>query len=348
MEPAYIPPVPGDVVKYLKQDSPFRKRHGTIRAFIAERDGESIGRIAAIANRSHNNYYGDRVGFFGFFDCENNPETSRALFAEAEKFLKGEGLTHVRGPYNPSINEECGLLVDSFEFPAFVGMPWNPPYYEKLILDVGFQVVRKLYAYLLSIAVPMPPRVERITHRISQRGGWKFRSINLRKLKEELTIIHRLYNLTLDRNWGFVPIALEDLQATAQGLQLIADPQIINFAEKNDEPIGFAVSFPNINDLLAKTKKTPAGFLRLLHLFWLIKTQRPKRLRLAILGVIPSYRARGVDAWLFYEQLARAKKMGYETAELSWIEESNLEIIRSIEVMGGEKYRTYHLYEKLL
>ncbi len=348
MESAYIPPLPGDVVKYLNKGSSFQKLHGKICAFIAQRDGVPIGRIAAIVNRSHNNYYGDRVGFFGFFDCENNSETARALFAEAEKFLKGEGLTHVRGPYNPSVNEECGLLMDSFELPPFVGMPWNPAYYEKLILDAGFKVVRKLYAYLLSILVPMPPRVERITQRIIQRGGWTFRSINLRKLKEELAIIHRLYNVTLDRNWGFVPIALEDLQASAQALKLIADPQIINFAEKNGEPVGFAVSFPNINELLAKTKKTPAGFLRLLHLLWLIKTQRPKQIRLAILGVTPAYRDRGINAWLFYEQLARAKKMGYATAELSWIEESNWEIMRSIEVMGGQKYRTYHLYEKIL
>ncbi len=305
------------------------------------------GRIAAIINHSHNRYYGDRVGFFGFFDCENNLETSRALFAETEKFLKEESLTHIRGPYNPSVNDECGLLTDSFHLPSYIGMPWNPEYYEKLILDAGLISVRKLYAYLLSMAVPMPERVTRITQRITRQSGWILRSINMRKLKEELATIHRLYNVTLNRNWGFVPIALEDLLAAADGLKMAANPDIINFAEKDGESAGFSVCLPNLNELLAKTKKTPPGILRLLHLFWLIKTQRPKGCRLAILGVSPTYRDRGISAWLFHEQLARTKKH-YETAELSWIEESNQEIIRNIEMMGGKKYRTYQIYEKML
>ncbi|PWU09724.1 MAG: hypothetical protein C5B47_03025 [Verrucomicrobia bacterium] len=348
MEPAYIPPAPGAVVKFLKKDSSFQKLHGEIRSFIAHRNGVPAGRIAGIVNRSHNNYYGDKVGFFGFFACEENLETSRALFAEVEKFLKEKGLTHIRGPYNPSVNEECGLLVDSFQCAPFIGMPWNPSYYEKLVLDNGFQVVRRLYAYLLSTSVPMPKRVERVTQRIARRGSWTIRPMNLSKLKEEIAIIHRLYNETLNRNWGFVPIALEDLETATQELKLIADPQIINFVEKDGEPVGFAVCFPNINDLLAKTKKTPAGILRSLHLLGLIKTQRPKHSRLAILGVAPAYRDRGINAWLFYEQLMRAKKGGYESTELSWIEENNQEIIRGIELMGGKKYRTYHLYEKML
>lgn len=306
-----------------------------------------MGRIAAIVNRSHNRYYGDKVGFFGFFHCENNVETSRALFIEVENFLKTKGLTAIRGPYNPSVNEECGLLTDSFELPPFIGMPWNPSYYESLVLDANFVSVRKLYAYLLSIATPLPARVTRIAHRIAAAKGWKFRSMNMRKLEEELPLIQRLYNVTLDRNWGFVPVLAEDLLAAAKGLKRVADPEMIHFAEKNGEPAGFAMCLPNLNQLLAKTKKTPPGILRLLHLFWLIRTQRPNQCRLAILGVVPTYRARGINAWLFYEQLSRAKGR-YQTGELSWIEESNQEIIENIEMMGGTKYRTYHLYEKLV
>ena len=132
-DPAFVPPFPGSVAKYLSPKSAFHIRHGEITGFVAIRAGRPVGRIAAIINRSHNERYSDKTGFFGFFECENDPATGDALFREAGEVLRAAGMDHVRGPYNPSINDECGLLADRFDLPPVIGLTWNPEYYLSLV-----------------------------------------------------------------------------------------------------------------------------------------------------------------------------------------------------------------------
>lgn len=343
---SYTPPFPGSVVKHLKSNSAYQRQHGPITAFLAWRNGQPVGRIAAIINRTHNAYHHDKVGFFGFFACEDNPETATALFQAAEQCLKEQGCEVMRGPYNPSINEDCGLLTSGFPGAPFISMPWNPPYYVRLLEHSGLVSVRELCACLIPLRASIPDRVERIMQRQLKRQEWRVRPIDLSNLDEEMKILHRLYNTTLDRNWGFVPISYEDLMESAADLKAMANPEVIIIAEKDGVPAGFALSLPNINQHLYRTRNTP-HWLRLPHLLWLLKTERLINCRLAILGVAPEYRDRGISAMLFYEQFKRTQRF-YEYAEISWIEANNEEILRNIEMMHGKKYRSYEIYEKPL
>lgn len=346
-EPAFCPPFPGSIAKFLKPDSAFHSRHGEIIPMLARRNGKVVGRIAAIINRTHNTYYKDKTGFFGFFDCEDDPATALALFAAAEAVLKERGMESSRGPYNPSINDECGLLVENNETTPYIGLPWNPAYYRNLVEGSGYQSVRELYGLDLPLhRLPPPPRLEKIVARIAKRSKIKLRPIKLDAIESEMEIIHEVYNNTLERNWGFVPIALDELLVAAEDMRQIADPSTILIAEMDGQNAGVALTLPNINELLLKTKRTPR-LLRLLHAGLLIKTRRMTTCRQIVYGISPRFRDKGLHGWLLYEQFMCAK-VRFHDAELGWVEESNTEILEHCQMLGATKHRTWKIYEKSL
>lgn len=347
-DPAFIPPFPGSIAKYLSAKSPFNRLYGKIFPFVAFRDGRPVGRIAAIVNRAHNERYGDKTGFFGFFECEENPETAHALFEEAVKVLRSEGLESIRGPYNPSINDECGLLTKGFEFPPCIGLTWNPEYYQSLIESHGFQRVNRSFGFLLPLSQLEPPeRLKRIVDRVAKRSKAKLRPINLKKIEKELEIVHEVYNATLERNWGFIPITMDDLLGAADDMKAFADPGMILIAEIDGENAGVALSLPNFNEILGMTKNTPR-WLRLLHIVWLMKTHRINWARQVVYGISPRFRDKsGLHAWLLLEQFVCAKAR-FDNATLGWIEETNTEILENSRLVGGVPQTEWSIYEKPL
>lgn len=346
--PAFIPPFPGSVAKYLKPGSPFQRVHGKIFPFVATRYGRPVGRIAAVIYQSHNDRYHDTVGFFGWFDCENNPETARALFEKAAAVLKENGRTSMRGPYSPSINDECGLLVwDAANRGPCIGLTWNPPYYESLVLAAGLEPVRDLHGYDLPMErLEVPDRLQRLSERAEKRAKLRLRPINLKKLEKELEIVHEVYNDTLGRNWGFVPISMDDLLGAADDMRSFADPDIILIAEKDGEPAGVALTLPDFNQILAGLQRVP-HWLRLPVILWRMKTRKITACRQMVYGVIPKFRDHGLHAWLLREQFSEAKKR-YPLAELGWMEENNTQILAACTLVGGFHQRTWRIFEKPL
>lgn len=347
-DPAFIPPFPGNVAKYLTEKSPFNRLYGEIIPFIAYRDGKPVGRIAAIINRAHNERYQDKTGFFGFFDCANDPEISHALFEKAAETLRAKGKTSIRGPYNPSINDECGLLAQGFDVPPCIGLTWNPSYYPSLVEKEGMACVCTSFGYLLPLeGIEPAPRLKPIVERTAKRSNVKLRPIKLNDLPEELKIVHEVYNATLERNWGFVPITMDDLLGAANDLKATADPEMILIAEMNGENAGVALSLPNFNEILAKSKNTP-HWLRLLHIVWLMKTYRIQEARQVVYGISPRYRDKGgLHAWLLFEQFTKAAEK-FHHASLGWIQESNKEIIDNAVMLGAIQRQKWKIYEKAI
>lgn len=331
-------------MKLIDTTGSFCKQHGFIIPLIAFKNGQPVGRIAAIVNYSHNNYNKDKVGFFGFFDFINDPAVAKALVEAAIEILKKEGMTLIRGPYNPSINDDCGLLTEGFDTPSFISMPWNPSYYEDLYRQAGLVPVRTLYSWMIPLHQETPERVNKIVRRLQKRNNVSIRSIDMKNLKKEMEVIHRLYNRTLDRNWGFYPMSLNDLLHAADDLKAIADPSLILFACANGRDVAFSLSLPNMNELFhaARGRK---GILRFLEMVLRIQFQRPKDARLCVLGVDPEYRDKGLSALLFYEAYVRTKAK-YQRSEVSWVEANNTEILEGAELMNGHRNKTYQIYEK--
>ena len=343
-DPAFTPPFPGSVVGLIGPKSVFRKKHGEITPLIAYRDGKPVGRIAAIVNRSHNAYSKDSVGFFGFFDSIDDGAVARALFEAAAAILREKGLTSMRGPYNPSINDDCGVLLEGCARPSFVSMPWNPPYYRGLCESAGLGLVRTLYAWDIPLQRPTPERVNRIVDRIKRRNSVTIRPIDMKNLGRDLEIIHRLYNQTLDRNWGFYPIALEDLLHAADDLKAIADPDIILFVCADGREVGYTLALPNVNEVFHAARRR-RGLLRFLEMALRLKFQKITSQRLCVLGVEPAYRDKGLSALLFFEAFRSARER-FQVSEVSWVEANNEEILEGAALMGGHRSRTYGMFEK--
>jgi GNAT superfamily N-acetyltransferase len=342
-DPYFVPPFPGSIVKLFGAKAPFQ-RHGEMVPLIALKDGQAVGRIAAIVHRSHNEFHHDQVGFFGFFDCIDDADVATALLDRAKSELKKRGLNVVRGPYNPTSNDDFGLLTEGFDSSPFVMMPYNPSYYVGLYDKIGLKSVKNFFAFYIASSKQPPERIAKIVERVKRSTGITIRNIDMSRLGEELKIIKELYNVTLDRNWGFVPITMEDLEFAAEDLKAIVDPSMVLIAEKDGKAAGYSMTIPNINELLWKVRKLPP-LLRIIKFVFLLKTKHPREARLAALGIAPEFRNKGIPAVFYYETLIRGKR-NYVGGELSWVEENNVEIMKSIEVMGGEKYKTYRIYEQ--
>lgn len=324
---------------------PFHE-HSKLQLFLAVDDGEIIGRIAAIQNNIHNHTYNLTDGFFGFFDCINDQETADLLISAAERWVSENGLTSLVGPVNFSTNEICALLIEGFDGPPVVMMPYNPPYYLQLLENAGFAKKVDLRAYKFT-AGTYDDRVLRLTSAIRerlQRNRITIRKIDMKNFKAETKALREVYNKAWDQNLGFVPMTEKEFDYLAKDLKLIMDPDFCLVAEQDGKLVAFSLSIPNINQILIKIKRGrlfPFGLLKLL----LLKRQI-KGVRLMALGVIDGYRKMGIEACL-YGLTTRAfqdKKMEY--AEVSWTLEHNDLINKPIEQMNGIAYRKYRILEK--
>jgi hypothetical protein len=341
---AFVPPFPGSVKKFLNPAGAFFQRHGPIRGFLAYKNGQLVGRLAAIVNRTHNIYHQDRTGFFGFPAFVEDVEVPGALFDAAAAWLRDQGCDTMRGPYNPTINDDCGLLLDAEDLPPIIGTTWNPLHMVRSVESCGFVKVREMRALLLDMQLGEPERVKRIRERIVRRNALTLRHIRMNHLREEVGVLGRLYNQTLDRNWGFVPVSYLDFLDAARDFKAIADPRLILIAESRGIPAAFVITFPDFHEVLLAARKWPRA-LRLPAILAGMKTHRIQRGRLAVLGVAPAFRDRGITGWLFGEQQRRTSAR-FKYVEISWVEANNTEILENSELMGCVPYRSFGIFEK--
>lgn len=338
----WVPPLWMDRRKLMdKKKNPFYQ-HADAEFFIAERDGAMVGRIAAIVNHNHNKEHNENVGFFGFFECINDQNVANALFDTVKSYLKHKGMTGIRGPANPSVNDEYGLLVDGFDVTPTLLMPYNPEYYGKLIEAYGFKKSKDLFAYFLSQDTVYSEKLERVNNLVKERNKLTFRSLDMKKFDQDVGLIKELYNKAWEKNWGAVPMTGAEIDALAADLKPVVVPDLIIFAEAKGKPIGFALSMPDINIPLKYNKKGRLipGFVRLF-----LHKKEINIVRIIALGVLPEYASTGAAGVLFYETAVRAKKLGYQYGEASWVLEDNVRMVKAAQMMNGTISKRYRLYE---
>lgn len=346
--PGFVPPLRVDE-RFLgnRRANPFFA-HAEVAHFLARRGGRVVGRIAAIENRRHNEVHGERVGFFGRFDVEPDPEAAAALVEAARAWVAARGLTHLRGPVSYSSNESIGVLVEGFPRPPAVGMPWNRDDYDALLLGAGLSKAKDLLAYWVRSDVPLPERVVRIAARTLDRQGYRVRPLDLSRWDEELDRLLDLYNRCWERNWGFVPMTEAEFRHAAKALKFIVDPRIFLFVERagsgaGGEAVGFVGAVPDVNEILHDLdgRLFPFGLVKLLR-----RRRRITGSRVMLLGVAPEVRGRGLDAALMVEVFRRAGEAGYRGGEGSWILEDNLRMRKDLEALGATITARYRVYER--
>ena len=355
-DPYWVPPLISERVEFLdKERHPFH-RHSQVEFFMARRDGKPVGTIAAILNNRHNEFQGEQVGFFGFFEALQDREAAEALLETASNWVRERGMTAIRGPANFSTNEEVGLLVDGWDGPPVVMMTYNPRYYVDFIEGAGFHKAMDLVAYILDLTQfgphgeNLPPKLLRVTQKVQERGGFTVRKAQMRHFDEEVARFKQIYNSAWVKNWGFVPLTDTEIEHIAVGLKQIVDPDVIWFAEKDGEPIGAMLPLPDLNQALIRAYPRPGvpEWWTTAKLLWYWKVRRcVDTIRGFAGGVLEPYRGRGVEGVLFVK-MAEVALRKYRRAEISWILENNVMMRRTAEMLGGQVYRTYRIYEKEL
>lgn len=336
----YIPQLTMDMKTHFGKKNPFLKQ-ADVKFFLALKDGKVAGRIASIINPDHIKIHDEKAGFFGFFECINDRAVSDALLNKVCDELKSQGMEIMRGPMNFSTNEECGFLIEGFDVSPMLMMPYNPPYYNDLMADFGMLKSKDLHAYIYDTQEELPEKVLRVAA-LAERKGITVRPIDKRNFMADMKIFQDIYNSAWRNNWGFIPLADDEVLYSSKRLKPIAVPELTLIAEKNGEPVGFLGLIPDYNFVLRKMKGrlNPVTILKALYY-----SKKITDLRLLLYGIKPEYRNRGVDALLFKEGHKNIIKGGYKRIEFSWILEDNIQVIRICEMFSARLYKRYRIYE---
>jgi GNAT superfamily N-acetyltransferase len=347
-DPLWVPPLRRDMEALLSRTkNPFFE-HAEAEYFIAERDGQVVGRIAAISNQLHNEIHGDRVGFFGFFESIDDQSVADLLFSAAAEWCRKRGHDVLRGPTSFSVNDECGLLVDGFETPPALMMPHNPRYYIPLLENAGFSKAKDLWVYQGGSEegyVPVPERLARATELIRQRQGITIRPLNMKDFEAEVERIKELYNSAWEKNWGFVPMTDHEIDHLAEQFKPVVIPELVPMAEKDGKLIGFGIALPDLN-VVFRTNRSGRLFPMILKLLWMLKTKRIRRARILLLGVVAAHQGKGIDAMLYHWIWTRSGERGIYWGEAGWILEDNPAMNAGLEKMTFRVYKTYRLYDR--
>jgi len=344
----WVPPLLIDEKeKFNKDKYPFFE-HSEADFFIAQKNGQVLGRIAAIKNNNHLETYDDNLGFFGFFECINDHNVAAALFSQAEDWLKKRGLKAIRGPENYTQNDEIGMLIDSFDSPPTIMMTYNPEYYLDLITEYGFSKEKDVLAYAIYNAENIPERLARNIRIVEKRYDFTIRQFDKNNFERDASKIVSVYNKAWSKNWGAVKLTDSELEHLKEQLKPILVPEMVFIAESDNKTVGVSLTIPDVNRVLKDLngRLLPTGILKLL---WQKFTnwKDVNFARVLILGVLEEYRHMGIDLAFYYYTFKNGIELGFNSGEMSWILEDNYPMRNALERLPNcHPYKTYRLYQK--
>jgi GNAT superfamily N-acetyltransferase len=343
-DPVWVPPLRLEQRQRVDPKRNPMLRHCTCELFLARRAGEAVGRVAAFVDHLAIAHWQQPIGLFGSYECVDDAGVSAALLGAAREWLRGRGMSTMRGPWSFA-SQEWGLVVDGFTPPPVLMAPYNPPFYNAQLLDFGMAKAKDLLAFIADTGAGyrIPERYITLTDRVQQRYGVRVRSIDMRRLEAEVAIIVDLANRSIAENWGFYPATAEEGKAMARDLRPVVDPELVMIAEDGQGvPIAFAITLPDLNVLLRGLggRLLPFGWLRLL-----LGRKRLRQYRMWAIGVVPEYQGRAVDALLYRRLHEVLTPRGAVRLEANYVLEDNAPMINAMENLGLEELRRYRVYE---
>ena len=344
--PHWVPPLKKEVRRMLDPGShPFWEFSERI-LFLARRGKKTVGRIAGIIDRHHNAFHDEQMGIWGFFECADDPEAASSLFSSVETWVRHKGMTFVRGPLNPSINYEAGLLIDGFDSPPALMMTYNPPYYPRLIEACGFSREKDLFSFMIDGAYRLPEWLESLAERLARKKGIHIRPFRLKDPVPELALVREIFNDCWSGNWGYVPLSDHEIQAIGNSMVAIADPDLAFFIYYEDDPAGVCVILPDINPLLKRLN----GHIGLSGVLKSLLYQREiTGLRALLFGIKEKYRQLGLPLLAIRHLYEVVRKKGtYRSLELGWTLEDNESVNSLLADAGARIHKKYCLYGKAL
>lgn len=345
-DPLWVPPLLFDLKRQLNKNiNPFFN-DAEAKYWIATDENRCIGRIAAIVNHQHNNFYKERTGFFGFFECIDDKAVAAALLDIAHQWLKEKGMEQVRGPVNLSLNNECGFLIDGYNRPPVLQMNYNKSYYPVMLQHYGYEKEHDLLAFYITDAIlsdhKLMDRLKRISEMVIRKENIRFRNIDPGKLGSEIEKIRILFNDYMSNNWGFLPMTEEECSFMAKSLKPVLVKQLAIFAEADGQAIGSSLAMPDLNYVVRKMngRLFPFGIFKYLYY-----KRKISDIRVMLMGINERYRRKGLEAVFIYKTIMEGYKRKITGAELSWISEDNHVLINELTKMNAHLYKRYRIYQ---
>ena len=349
-DPTWVPPLLMERREALDPaKNPFLRR-ASVRYWLARRDGRVVGRISAQMDPFVAKLRGPGEGHFGMIAAEDDPGVFAALTGAAEDWLRAEGATVVYGPFNLSINEETGLLVEGRETPPMMMMGHDPAYVDARLAEQGYEKARDLHAILWRTGEPLPAMLKALERR-PLPPGVTVRPVRMKDYEREVRTLVDIFNDAWSENWGFVPLSEDEAAHMAKQLRPLIVPDLVWFAELDGKPIAFLVCLPNINEAIADLngRLLPFGWAKLL---WRLKVRGVKSVRVPLMGVRKeaqkSMLGPMIVGRIMHNLYRVVAERGIERLEMSWILEDNIPMLRLGKQMGGQRYKTYRMYRKAL
>jgi GNAT superfamily N-acetyltransferase len=349
--PQWVAPLVFERMEFLNRKKNPYFEHAEAEYFIAERDGEAVGRITAQVDHRWDEFQGGSDAMFGFFETAEDPEVARALIDAATEWAASKGRGRILGPMDFTTNDEIGILIEGYERRPMILEPWHPPYYRELIEAGGFEKAMDVLMWELQFGdLKEGERFDPAIHAAAEKAlgdeGIAIRNMDKGDMAGEVRRFMDVYNEAWGDNWGFVPITDAEVEFQAKNLKQVLDEDWAYIAEKDGEAVGAALTLPDINQVMAKLngRLLPFGWAR-----FLLGKRKIDQLRVFALGVKHAYRHTGVAAGLYLKHLETAARPGtIGGGEMGWILETNGPMNRAMEGMGGKVVKRYRVYERSL
>lgn len=347
-DPMWVPPLRLERRWHFSKSNPFFE-HGEWQAWIAYRNNQPVGRISAQIDQLHRQRYGADTGHFGLLESVNDKEVFAKLLQTAEKWLAERGTKHVSGPYNFSINQECGVLVSGFDTPPMVMMPHSPKWYGQLLEEQGYYPLKDLLAYLMKVDMEVPKIVRNLMGKFSER--LRIRVLRRNQLKVEMEIIRSIFNDAWSDNWGFIPFTEAEFSELGSTFRFLLRDEYFQIVEVDGVPAAFMVALPNLNEIFAKLNGNlfPFGWFQLIKQ---VKFGRFRTGRIPLMGVRKQFRNTPLGATIAFMMVAAIRQLGlsrgFREVEVSWILEDNKSMRGIIEMAGNREYKRYRIFGKTL
>jgi hypothetical protein len=347
-DPMWVPPLRLERRCHFSKSNPFFE-HGEWQAWIAYRNNQPVGRISAQIDQLHRQRYGADTGHFGLLESVNDKEVFAELIQTAEKWLAERGTKHVSGPYNFSINQECGVLVSGFDTPPMVMMPHSPKWYGQLLEEQGYYPLKDMFAYLMQVDMEVPKIVRNLMGKFSER--LRIRVLRRNQLKVEMEIIRSIFNDAWSDNWGFIPFTEAEFSELGSTFRFLLKDEYFQIVEVDGVPAAFMVALPNLNEIFSKLNGNlfPFGWFQLIKQ---VKFGRFRTGRIPLMGVRKQFRNTPLGATIAFMMVAAIRKFGisrgFREIEMSWILEDNKSMRRIIEMAGNREYKRYRIFGKTL
>lgn len=343
-DPYWVAPLLADQRKILDKARGTFFTFGQAELFLAFADKRPVGRISAHVDFQYEKYRDERSGRFGFFECVDDQVIAEALCSHAEDWLRAKGKKRIEGPYNFTLYDASGMLYSGYDSMPVVLLAYNPPYYNNLLVNAGYEKAIDWYAFMVRDSVELRPSFRRIRERILKQGV-RIERLNMKRLDEAVDYIGPIFNEAWMDNWGHVPLTDRQIKDLKQELKYVVEPHLTYLAFLNGECIGFSLSAKDANPALKKAngRLFPFGLLKIT-----IGMKKIHRLRTIAMGVLKEHRHKGLDILFYLNTIEEGIKMGYTESECSMIVETNQRMIGALEHLQAERYKTYRFYQKEL